>query len=73
MSLWKLQKMLKDGIGPRLYLLVDGVFITIDDEREWRNMMRNPYGKAAEVANANAKMLHEKAKYAYSQRTDQQK
>ena len=61
MSTFKIRQLMKKGIGPRITRVGGRVFVTIDDEREWRNMMRNPYGRAAEVAATAAKIAHEKA------------
>ncbi len=48
------------------------VMITLQDELEWRESMRHPHGRAAEVAKANAEMLHQKAKNANARREDRQ-
>jgi len=56
------RKLIKEGDGPRTTYIGNKVFVSIDDEREWRERMRKPHGKAAEKAVAVAKMCHERAK-----------
>ena len=58
------RKLIKEDIGPNLTRIGNRVFVSLDDEAEWREKMRNPRGKAAEKAVAIAKMCHERAKKA---------
>ena len=72
MSLTTFQKLQAQGNGPRITRIGTKVFITLEAEAEWRKMMENPIGRAAEIAAANAKMLHEKARKAQARREDRQ-
>ena len=72
MSLTTFQKLVAQGIGPSITRIGTKVMMTLQDEAEWRKSMRHPHGRAAEVAKANAEMLHQKAKNANARREDRQ-
>ena len=52
------------GIGPRKTYIGARVFIMASDHREWLKLMRDPTGRAAEIAERTKTMLHERAKRA---------
>jgi hypothetical protein len=60
----RLDRLWARGIGPRRTYIGGRVFVSAKDEQAWLDLMANPTGKAAKLAEATQTMMHEKALHA---------